>query len=90
MSTNKKTSKGFSGNGGPLFDEVFRETVRNLAIDAESAGTNLTQVCKETKISRSTPERWKGKKVPKSVQIVADMQRAVRRRASSSAKAASK
>lgn len=90
MSANKKSSKGVAGNGGPLFDEVFRETVNQLAVDAESAGTNLTQVCKATKISRSTPERWKGKRVPKSVQIVADMQRAVRKHAASNAKAASK
>lgn len=61
----------------PLFDAVFRETVTRLEADAKAVGLNFTKLCKTAKVSRSTPGRWRGKRVPKTISLISEMQRIV-------------
>jgi len=58
------------------FEAVFKDTLRKLEKDAQAAGTNLTELCRETGVSRASPDRWK-KQTPKTVRNVALLQRAV-------------
>lgn len=62
------------------FDEVFRETLADLERDAKAAGSNMTEVCREAGISRTTPDRWKTSP-PKTVALVAKLQQIVAEKA---------
>lgn len=66
------------------FETVFRKTVTEMEAEAREAGTNLTEVCRETGVSRATPDRWK-RRAPKTIRNVAQMQRAIRARKNESA-----
>ncbi len=45
------------------------EIIKSLKARCAAAGTNITEVCREAGVSRSTIERWK-QKPPKSLQIL--------------------
>lgn len=45
------------------------ELFEKLQKDCEDAGTNLTEVCREAKLNRSSIEKWK-KEVPLSIDIL--------------------
>lgn len=72
MATDKKAPTDFV--------EVFRDAVDQLGVDARAAGTNLTEVCREMRISRATPDRWK-REVPMTVNLLAQMQKLIRDKA---------
>lgn len=74
MATDKKAPSDFV--------EVFKDAVDQLGADARAAGTNLTAVCREMKISRATPDRWK-REVPMTVNLLAQMQNIIREKAKS-------
>ena len=40
---------------------VFNDALSQLEADAKAAGSNLTEVCREAGVSRTTPDRWKEK-----------------------------
>jgi hypothetical protein len=58
------------------FEAVFTDTLDKLEFDAKAAGSNLTEVCREAEISRTTPDRWRIKP-PATVAIMAKLQRIV-------------
>lgn len=61
---------------GKDFKQQFYDAMDKLEADAKAAGLNFTQICKETGISRATPDRWK-KHLPKTVELVTRMQQVV-------------
>ncbi len=40
---------------------VFNDALSQLEADAKAAGSNLTEVCREAGVSRTTPDRWREK-----------------------------
>lgn len=62
------------------FVAVFKNAVDQLAPDAKAAGTNLTEVCREMKISRATPDRWR-REVPMTVTLLSQMQSIIQEKA---------
>ena len=48
-----------------VFDDLLRK--------CQSAGTNLTQVCRQANVSRSTIERWKSRE-PKTISILRNLE----------------
>lgn len=61
------------------FVEVFHDTLADIESGAKAAGSSITEICKETKISRTTPDRWKAN-TPNTVKLIARMQEAVARK----------
>lgn len=61
------------------FVEVFRDTLADIESGAKDAGSSITEICRETGISRTTPDRWKAN-MPNTVELVARMQDAVERK----------
>jgi hypothetical protein len=58
------------------FTEVFNNALDELEKEAHSVGLNLTILCRETQISRATPDRWR-RHVPKTVAIMTEMQEVI-------------
>lgn len=63
----------------PTFDKVFDETIKRLEAEAKEVGLTFTSICRDTGISRATPDRWR-KDMPETVKIVAKMQNVVSER----------
>lgn len=61
------------------FDDEFKKRIADLETRAHKAGLNFTSICREAKISRATPDRWK-RETPKTIQIVARMESIVAKR----------
>lgn len=61
------------------FAKVFQEAVDKLERDAHDVGLNLTSICRETKTSRATPDRWR-RSPPKTVQLLDEMQTIVEKK----------
>lgn len=57
----------------------FKEAVSKLETDAKKVGLTITSICRETGVSRATPDRWK-REVPTTVQLLARMQDVVERK----------
>lgn len=57
----------------PRFSEYFLAYLENLELRALACGSNLTEICREIGISRSTPDRWR-RKVPKTIAILDKME----------------
>jgi len=55
---------------------VFNEAVTQLEADAKSVGSNITAICREAGVSRTTPDRWK-EKPPATIETLAKLQDAV-------------
>lgn len=53
----------------PRFSEYFLAYLENLELRALACGSNLTEICRELGISRSTPDRWR-RKIPKTIAIL--------------------
>jgi len=66
------------------FAAVFNDTLIQLESDAKAAGSNLTEVCRDAGVSRTTPDRWKAKP-PATVAIVSRMQGVVAEKAAAKA-----
>lgn len=60
------------------FEKIFSDYLNNLELRALTAGTNLTAICRELKISRSTPDRWR-RATPRTVVIVDQLRESVER-----------
>lgn len=61
------------------FVQVFNKAVDQLETDAKRVGLTLTSICRQTGVSRATPDRWR-KEVPKTVQLLGQMQDIVRQK----------
>lgn len=57
----------------------FKEAVSKLETDAKKVGLTITSICRETGVSRATPDRWK-REAPTTVQLLARMQDVVERK----------
>lgn len=55
------------------FVQVFNDRVDQLEARAKRVGLTLTSICRETGVSRATPDRWR-KQTPKTVQLLAEME----------------
>lgn len=55
------------------FVQTFKATIDKLESDAKEVGMTLTSLCRDTGVSRATPDRWR-KVVPKTVELVGKMQ----------------
>ena len=56
------------------FTEVFKQRFAALEKEAREVGLNLTVICKRAGISRATPDRWK-REIPKTIEILGEMER---------------
>jgi len=61
------------------FEQVFHQTIDKLEEDAKAVGLTFTSICRDTGVSRATPDRWR-KKVPNTVKILSEMQSVVAER----------
>ena len=61
------------------FKKIFLDAIDKLEVDAKAVGMTLTSVCRETNVSRATPDRWR-KKLPTTIQLLTDMQEVVERK----------
>jgi hypothetical protein len=58
------------------FVQDFKDALTQIQADANEVGLNLTSICRDTGISRSTPDRWL-RKPPKTVLLIAEMQKKI-------------
>lgn len=58
------------------FVNVFHCAIDAIEADAKAVGLTLTSICRDLEVSRATPDRWR-KKVPKTIEIMAAMQKVV-------------
>lgn len=56
--------------------QQFNAALDQLEKDAAEVGLTLTSICRTTKVSRATPDRWR-KDTPMTVEILASMQKVV-------------
>lgn len=61
------------------FEKQFREKLDEIESRAKEVGLNMTTICRETGISRATPDRWK-RQLPKTVRLVTAMEEVVEKR----------
>lgn len=61
------------------FVEAFNKALADIEAGAKEAGSSITEICRENKISRTTPDRWKAN-TPNTVKLIARMQAAVARK----------
>lgn len=54
-------------------EAAFNEALSKLEADAKAAGTNITAVCREAGVSRTTPDRWK-EKTPATIATLKKLQ----------------
>jgi hypothetical protein len=60
------------------FDQVFYEYLDNLEHRAHAVGMTLTDLCRDSGVSRATPDRWR-KSLPKTIQNVCDLEAIVKK-----------
>lgn len=58
------------------FSKLFHEHLNDIERRALKVGSNLTAVCKELGISRSTPDRWR-RGLPRTIEIIEEMEQCV-------------
>lgn len=61
------------------FVDAFKYALAGIEAGAKEAGSSITEICRETGISRTTPDRWK-ENPPITIELVARMQAAVNRK----------
>lgn len=61
------------------FVDAFKDALAGIEAGAKEAGSSVTEICRETGISRTTPDRWK-ENPPITIELVAKMQDAVNRK----------
>jgi transposase-like protein len=54
------------------FSKIFQDELDEIERRALKAGTNLTAICRQLGISRSTPDRWR-RNDPKTIRIIDQM-----------------
>lgn len=59
------------------FREVFYRYLDDLERRAHAVGLTLTDLCRESKVARATPDRWR-KSLPKTIQNVCDLEAIVK------------
>lgn len=67
------------------FVDAFKDALAGIEAGAKEAGSSVTEICRETGISRTTPDRWK-ENPPITIELVAKMQDAVNRKLKTSAR----
>jgi transposase-like protein len=55
------------------FSMIFIEALDGIIADGHVAGVTLTSICRQTGISRATPDRWR-KVPPKTIRLLDEMQ----------------
>lgn len=60
------------------FNQVFYEYLEKLEQRAHAVGLTLTDLCRESGVSRATPDRWR-KSLPKTIQNVCDLEAVVKK-----------
>jgi hypothetical protein len=55
------------------FVQTFHGAIDQLEADAKKEGLTLTSICRDTGVSRATPDRWR-KKIPKTIELLGQMQ----------------
>ena len=55
------------------FVQDFHAAIDKLEQDAKDVGLTLTSICRDTGVSRATPDRWR-KKNPKTIELLSQMQ----------------
>lgn len=68
------------------FVAVFKEALDQLERDAKAAGSNMTAVCREAGVSRTTPDRWR-ENPPATVATLGKLQEVVAEKAAKKAAA---
>lgn len=67
------------------FVDAFNGALAGIEAGAKEAGSSITEICRETGISRTTPDRWKANP-PITIELVARMQDAVNRKLKTAAR----
>lgn len=67
------------------FVDAFKDALAGIEAGAKKAGSSITEICRETGISRTTPDRWK-ENPPITIELVAKMQDAVNRKLKNAAR----
>ena len=67
------------------FVDAFKDALAGIEAGAKEAGSSITEICRETGISRTTPDRWK-ENPPITIELVAKMQNAVNRKLKTAAR----
>lgn len=67
------------------FVDAFKDALAGIEAGAKEAGSSITEICRETGISRTTPDRWKANP-PITIELVAKMQDAVDRKLKTAAR----
>lgn len=60
----------------PSMAELFLARLEHIITRAERMGLTLTDICRDTKISRQTPDRWRAK-IPETIAKIDEMERYV-------------
>jgi hypothetical protein len=64
-------------DGSPKnFQQLFYAHLNDLEHRAHAVGLTLTDLCRESKVARATPDRWR-KNLPKTIQNVCDLEAVV-------------
>ena len=61
------------------YENEFKGRLDGLLKRAAAAGTNLSQLCADIGLARSTPDRWR-KEVPKTIQAFSELELALKKR----------
>ena len=61
------------------YSAEFLARLDKLEADIEMVGLTMTAVCREAKVARATPDRWR-KEIPLSVEIVTRLEAVVNKR----------
>lgn len=69
------------------FVKTFHGALDKLEADAKAVGLTLTSICRDTGVSRATPDRWR-KSVPKTIVLLGEMQDLVEAKRESNAREA--
>lgn len=69
------------------FGEIFIKFMDDIEAEGKSVGINLTVICKEAKVSRAGPVRWR-ERVPATIRLMDQMARVVAKYKEKAAKAA--
>ena len=67
------------------FVDAFKDALAGIEAGAKEAGSSITEICRETGISRTTPDRWK-ENPPITIELVAKMQDAANRKLKTAAR----
>lgn len=55
------------------FEKIFRRRIDDIEREARALGITMTEICRQTEISRATPDRWRAK-VPKTIALLDQME----------------